>query len=90
MTGVVDHWAALDKWNRDFFRTEYAIENNIHVKLGVNGVFEGPELRSEWSDEPLPQFIVEQLEFPQLVMARPGQIDLKMPQILGRGILIGL
>lgn len=82
VTGVVDHWAALNKWNRDFFRNEYAIENNIHVKLGLNGVFEGPEWRSQWSDEPLPPFIAEQLEFPQLVMARPGQIDLKMPQIL--------
>jgi jumonji domain-containing protein 7 len=55
------------------------------VKLGANGVFEGPELRSKWLDSGtniLPEFTKGKIEFPELVMVRPGQAELSMSEIL--------
>lgn len=80
---AVSHWPAFQLWGRNFFAEKYSL-NKIHVKLGVNGVFEGPELRKLWEKEKnsLPENIREQLEFPDLVMARPGHVDLEMDQIV--------
>ena len=83
LTDAVNNWPAFQTWNRSFFRSQYE-SSQIHVKLGVNGVFEGPEQRSQWLDAEstkLPESILEQIEFPELVMARPGQVELNMNEI---------
>ena len=60
---AVTHWPAFNLWNRNFFSEKYSL-NKIHVKLGLSGVFEGPELRESWENggTPLPEMIREQLE----------------------------
>ena len=53
-------------------------------KLGENGIFEGPGLREKWSDHKenaLPDFIKNQLDFPELVLERPGPIHLSLEEI---------
>ena len=49
------------------------------VKLGENGIFEGPVLKEKWLDHKensLPDFIEKQLEFPELVLERPASVYL--------------
>jgi len=71
-------------WNKEYFLNRFG-DQKLHVKLGKNGIFEGPEKREKWSDHKeneLPTFIADQLDFPDLVMERPGAVDLTVREIL--------
>ena len=84
ITDATSSWPANSKWNKKFFSDKFG-DQKLHVKLGKNGIFEGPELRSKWADssrQTLPKFIKDKLEFPELVMERPGGAELSVDQIL--------
>ena len=83
ITDAFDHWEALKSWNKEYFLDRFG-DQELHVKLGKNGIFEGPAPREKWSDHrenTLPDFVEKQLEFPELVMERPGPINLSVKEI---------
>ena len=52
-----------EKWGRQFFKREFG-DKKQHVKLGQNGIFEGPADRSAWEESSLPDFVRDKLQFP--------------------------
>ena len=83
ITDAIDHWEALKSWNKEYFLDRFG-DQELHVKLGKNGIFEGPAPREKWSDHKenaLPKFVENQLDFPELVMERPGPINLSVKEI---------
>jgi len=83
ITDAFDHWEALKSWNKEYFLDRFG-DQELHVKLGKNGIFEGPAPREKWSDHrenALPDFVEKQLDFPELVMERPGPINLSVKEI---------
>merc|ERR1712037_837219 len=80
---AVDHWKAFSLWSKKYF-LEKLDTAKIHVKLGESGVFEGPEERKLWQDaaeHELPEKLTKKLQFPELVMARPGHVQLEINKI---------
>ena len=54
------------------------------VKLGANGIFEGPGLIERWSDRKenvMPDFVKNQLDFPEMVLELPGLLFLSVKEI---------
>ena len=54
------------------------------VKLGANGIFEGPGPIEKWSDHKenaLPDFVKNQLDFPDLALELPGLHFLSVKEI---------
>ena len=54
------------------------------VKLGANGIFEGPGLIERWSDHKenvMPDFVKNQLDFPEMVLELPGLLFLSVKEI---------
>lgn len=83
ITDAVDHWKAFSLWSKKYF-LEKLDAAKIHVKLGESGVFEGPEARNLWQDaaeNALPEKLTKKLQFPELVMARPGHVQLEISKI---------
>ena len=83
ITDALESWSSSE-WDRAFFKENFG-KLRQHVKLGQNGVFEGPGDRSEWADSQenqLPSFVRDKLEFPELVMERPGGIELSIGEIV--------
>lgn len=82
--GGVNWPTARSKWGRAFLKREFG-DKRQHVKLGRNGIFEGPARRDLWEDavkNELPQFVRDKLDFPELVMERPGSVDLSIGEIV--------
>ena len=55
------------------------------VKLGVNGIFDGPGPIEKWPDHKenaLPDFVKNQLDFPKMVLELPGLLFLTVEEIL--------
>ena len=50
ITGALSAWPANTKWGRNFFSENFG-NQELHVKLGQNGIFEGPESREKWKVE---------------------------------------
>ena len=61
---ALEKWSSVrEKWGRHFFKSEFG-DKKQHVKLGQNGIFEGPADRSAWEESSLPDFVREKLQFP--------------------------
>lgn len=82
--GGVNWPTARKEWGREFLKSKFGAKRQ-HVKLGRNGIFEGPARRDQWSDykdKELPQFVRDKLDFPELVMERPGGVELSIGEIV--------
>ncbi|XP_071809450.1 uncharacterized protein [Asterias amurensis] len=82
--GATAHWDALHKWTMDFLRERYG-NNEVHIKLAPDGLFEGVDDVTHWEEHgtfEIPKNIFEKLPFPDLVVVRPASINVKFSEFL--------
>ena len=82
--GGARKWDAISKWSSKFLRQKYG-HLNVHVKMTPGGDYEGIENANEWEDfakfNP-PEYVKEQLLYPDLVVVRPAGVDMKFGKFL--------
>ncbi|KAH9495848.1 hypothetical protein Btru_015241 [Bulinus truncatus] len=84
ITGATDHWPAFHKWSNDFLRRNFG-NRTVHIKMTSDGIYEGVEPKSMWSDKsgkPIPQTVLEKLLYPDLVVVRPASMELLFSEFL--------
>jgi len=72
--GGTAHWEALDRWNKEFLREQYA-GTEVHVKLTPDGEFEGCDDVTNWEGHEsrvIPERALKKIEFPNKVVVRPA------------------
>jgi jumonji domain-containing protein 7 len=82
--GAMDNWPALKKWTYAFLERQYG-ENEIHIKLTSDGVFEGCDRAEHFSNFKtfrVPDFVKRQLPFPEMVVVRPATMNLNFSAFL--------
>lgn len=81
---VLRNWPAFSKWTNSYLREKYG-ENNIHIKLTPLGEYEGVEPRNMWENHEklkIPQSVLNQLAFPDLVVVRPATKNLNFSSFM--------
>ncbi|KAK7471744.1 hypothetical protein BaRGS_00035626 [Batillaria attramentaria] len=84
ITDAMDNWPAMSKWTTEFLRDRYG-DKNVHIKLTPKGEYEGVEPASIWDDFTtfkIPQAVLKQLPYPDLVVVRPAALDIKFSDFL--------
>ena len=78
------NWTAMHKWTINYLRETFG-HRKIHVKVAPHGEFEGCEDVSRWEDHGefhVPDTVLEQLLYPDLVVVRPATIDILFSDFL--------
>ena len=78
------HWPAFKKWTNEFFKTTHG-ERRVHIKLTPTGDFEGVEKAELWDDYKMfkiPDEVLQQLPYPDLVVVRPAYEDMLMSDFI--------
>ena len=78
------HWPAFKKWTNEFFKTRHG-ERRVHIKLTPTGDFEGVEKAELWDDYKvfkIPEQVLQQLPYPDLVVVRPAYADMLMSDFI--------
>ncbi len=78
------HWPAFKKWTNEFFKLQHG-DRRVHIKLTPAGDFEGVESADLWDDFKtfkIPEEIVKQLKYPDLVVVRPAHEDMLMSEFI--------
>ena len=81
---AVAHWSAFKKWTNEFFKTKHG-EQRVHIKLTPKGDFEGVEKADVWEDFKffkIPDAVLGQLLYPDLVVVRPAHDDMLMSKFI--------
>lgn len=81
---VLRNWPAFSKWTNSYLREKYG-KNNIHIKLTPLGEYEGVEPRNMWENHEkfkIPQSVLNQLAFPDLVVVRPATKNLNFSSFM--------
>lgn len=84
ITGAMYNWPAVSKWTNEFFRRQYG-EREVHVKLTPKGEYEGIEPVDIWEPHKtfkIPQEVLKQLPYPDLVMVRPATLNMNLSEFL--------
>ncbi|PIK52306.1 putative jmjC domain-containing protein E-like [Apostichopus japonicus] len=82
LEGAITHWKAFTKWTKEYLRKKYG-EEEVHIKLAPDGVFEGVEDATLWEDYQsfqIPPEVSKQLPYPDLVVVRPGTAEMKFSE----------
>lgn len=78
------HWPAFKKWSNDFFKTKHG-DRKVHIKLTPTGDFEGVEKSELWEDYKdfkIPDHVLKQLLYPDLVVVRPAHDEMRMSDFI--------
>ena len=78
------NWVAMKTWTMEYFRQLYG-DREVHIKLTEDGVFEGVESATLWDgyrEDRIPKEVVDQLDFPDLVVVRPATTEMLFPEFL--------
>ena len=81
---AVRSWPAMQKWTAEYLRQYYG-EQEVHIKLTPDGIFEGVEsanIWSEYSKDWIPAEVASKLPFPDLVVVRPATSEMKFSEFL--------
>ena len=81
---AVRNWPAMRKWTMDHFHSEFG-NQEIHIKLTPDGIFEGVESAMLWEDfhdKWIPNTVKSQLSFPDLVVVRPATSEMRFSDFL--------
>lgn len=77
-------WPAMQKWTEEYLRQHYN-EQEVHIKLTPDGVFEGVENACMWSnyrEDWIPAEVKSQLPYPDLVVVRPATTEMRFSDFL--------
>lgn len=81
---VLKNWPAFSKWSNKYLREKYG-KNNVHIKLTPLGEYEGVEPRNLWENHQklkIPQAVLDQLPFPDMVVVRPATKNLNFSSFM--------
>ncbi|WAR02933.1 JMJD7-like protein [Mya arenaria] len=81
---ALHEWPAMKKWTNEYFMKNYG-NQKVHIKLTPLGEFEGVDLASNFENYghfEIPQYITDQLLFPDLVVVRPATRNMKFSEFL--------
>jgi len=84
LENAINHWPAIKKWSNDFLRQKYGNER-VHIKLTEKGEFEGCDKADKFDNYhtfKIPEEVMKQLPYPDLVVVRPAVGDMKFSQFL--------
>jgi len=81
---AINDWPALKKWSNHFLKSQYGMQK-VHIKLTPQGEFEGVDKASNFKNYKsfsIPEFVKEQLLFPDLVVVRPATANMNFSKFL--------
>lgn len=84
ITGAMDDWPAMSKWTTEYLREMYG-NKSVHIKLTPKGEYEGIETASIWDSYQtfiIPQAVLKQLPYPDLVVVRPATLNIRFSEFL--------